>query len=72
MAAALPDRARSVQDIFGWEVVSRRDFGLPGFTSPQGSAFLQKPGACGRMDGTVYTAAAQERGIGGVDDGLGI
>jgi len=70
LVAAVPDRAHGVDDVFGFKVVGFGGFGLAGGTAAQGAAFGQQAGAGGFMYGAVHSPAAQEHGVGGVDDGV--
>ena len=59
-----------MEDIARWQAVAACELGVPGFAAAQGTALLQKPRPCGSVDGPVHAAAAQQRGVGGIDDGL--
>lgn len=70
MAAALPDGAGGVEHILGLQAIAPGQFGLPGLTAVQRPALRQQLRPGGGMDGAVHAAAAQQRGVGGVGDGL--
>ena len=69
-AAAAPDRADGVDDMPGRQPVAARDLGGAGRAAAEGLARRKQFRPGGAMDGTVYTAATQQRRVGGVDDGI--
>src|SRR4051794_13684139 len=46
------------------------DLGVAGLTALERTAFRQKLRSCGPMDRAVHAAAAQQRTVGSVDDGV--
>ncbi len=70
--AALPDGADGVDHVLAGQVVSPGDLGLAGFAAVQRAALLQQPRAGGAVDGAVHAPAAQQRLVGGVDDGVNL
>jgi hypothetical protein len=72
LAAAMPDRPDGVDHMAGAEPISSGDPGVAGRAAAQCAA-LRKQFRPGRaMDGSVDAAAAKQRRIGGVDDGVDI
>ena len=59
-----------MNDVTGGELVARGDLGLAGAATAKLTAFRKQAGAGLAMDGPVHAAAAQQRRIGGVDDGV--
>src|ERR1035437_2009646 len=70
LGAALPYRSDGVNDVFGREAVAARDLGAPGGAAPQRAALGEQFRSGGAVDRAVHAAAAQERVVGGVDDGI--
>jgi len=70
--AAVPDRADGVDDVVDGEPAGAGDPGVAGGAPLEPSAFLQERRAGGAVDGSVDPAAAQQAGVGGVDDGVGL
>ena len=68
--AAPPDGAGRMDDIPAGEAVPARDLGLAGGSAVQRRAFLQKLRPCRAVNRAVHAAAAQQRGVRGVDDGV--
>jgi hypothetical protein len=46
------------------------DLGIAGLAALEHPAFSQKPRSCGSMDGAIHTTAAEQGGVGSVDDGV--
>ncbi len=67
--AAMPHRTDRVDDVLGLEPVAARDLGRAGLAAAERLAFLEQFRPGGAMDGAVDAAAAQQRAVGGVDDG---
>ena len=67
---ALPDGTRRVDHIPGPQAVARRQLGPPPLAAPQRPALRQQLRPRRRVDGPVHPGAAQQRGIGRVDNGL--
>lgn len=69
---AVPDRADGVDDPFRGQIITLGDFRLAGFAAVERAALFQQLRPGGAMDGAVHAAAAQERSVGGVDDGIDV
>ena len=67
---ALPDGTWRVDHIPGPQAVARRQLGPPPLAAPQRPALRQQLRPRRRVDGPVHPGAAQQRGIGRVDNGL--
>ncbi len=48
------------------------DLGAAGRAAAERAAFVQQVGSGGAMDGAVDAAAAEQRAVGGVDDGVDV
>ena len=72
LAAAAPDRTDRMDDVPGLEAIAAGDLGGTGVATAQGLALGQQLGAGGTMDGAVDAAAAEQRGVGSVDDGVDV
>ena len=70
VTAAAPYRSHGVNDIARGQSITLGQFGLTGGATAQAPAFLQQSAPRGAMDGAVHAAAAQQRIIGGIDDGI--
>ena len=70
--AALPDRADGVDDMAGLEAIAARDLGLAGLAAAERAAFGEQLRPGGAMDGAVDAAAAEQGGVGRVDDGVDV
>ena len=68
--AAIPDRADRMNDEFRRQLVATRDFRFTGAATIERAAFFQQLRAGGAVYCAVNTAATEERGVGGVDDGI--
>jgi hypothetical protein len=68
--AAMPDRPDGMDHMPGRQPVSPGDFGIAGGAATQRTAFGQQFGAGAAMDGAIDAAAAEQRRIRGVDDGV--
>ena len=68
--AAVPYRAYRVNHESGRQLVAARDFGLTGAASVQGAALFEQWRAGGAVYGAIDAATAEQRGVGGVDDGV--
>ena len=66
----MPDGTDSVEDPFGGEVEAGCGFGVSGGTAAELAARGEQFRTCGIVNGAVYASAAEERFIGGVDDGV--
>jgi hypothetical protein len=69
-AAALPDRADGMNDIPRRKPVAMGDLGVAGVAAAKCAAFGEQPGSGGPVDRAIDPAAAEQRTIGGVDDGV--
>jgi hypothetical protein len=59
-----------VDDVFGGQVVAARDLRPAGRTAAERAALGEESRAGGAVDGAVDATAAQQRGVGGVHDGV--
>ena len=59
-----------MDDIARGQFVAAGDSGLAGVAAPQAATCAQEFWSGGSMDGAVYAAAAQERAIGSIDNGI--
>ena len=66
----MPHGAYRVNHILGGEPVAFRCLGLPGLTAVKGAALGQELRARRPVDGPVHAPAPQQRGVGGVDNGV--
>ena len=71
-SAAAPDLTDRMDYVPGLEAIAAGDFGETGVAAAQGLALGQQLGAGGTMDGAVDAAAAEQRGVGSVDDGVDV
>jgi hypothetical protein len=70
VATAMPYRPDGMNDMPGRKPVTFGDFGIAGGAAAEAAAFGQKLRSGGAMDGAIDAAAAEQRFIGGVDDGV--
>ena len=68
--AAGPDRTDSMNHVPRPQPVSQGDFGAAGLATMEGAAFREQLGPGRAMDRAIDAAAAQQRGICRVDDGV--
>ena len=68
--AAVPHRPDRVDDVFRRQVVAARDLRRAGGAAAERSAFRQQLPSGGAVDRAIDPAAAEQRGVGGVDDGV--
>ncbi|SDJ81905.1 hypothetical protein SAMN05444171_0640 [Bradyrhizobium lablabi] len=68
--AAVPDRPDRMNHMFGRQPVALGDLGVAGGAAMQGAAFGKQFGTGSPMDRAIDTAAAEQRRIRGVDDGV--
>jgi hypothetical protein len=61
-----------MDDVPGLEAIAAGDLGGTGVATAQGLAFGQQLRSGGTMDGAVDAAAAEQRGVGSVDDGVDV
>jgi len=69
---AAPDRPHSVDDEARRQQVALGQLGVAGFAAAEKSTLMNKVRSGGAMNGAIHPAAAQERRIGGVDDGVDV
>ena len=72
VATALPDRPNRMDDVFRRQFEAGRYFRLSGGTAVESSAGVEQCGSGCAMNGAIDAAAAKQRLIGGVDDGIDI
>ncbi len=72
MLAAAPGGADGVDDEFRRQVVAYGDFGIARGAAAEGAAFFEKFWAGGIVNCAVNASAAQQRGVGSVDDGVDV
>src|SRR4051812_2543699 len=70
MMAATPYRPDSVDHMSGGKLVPAGDLGFAGRTSSQRAALSEQLRASGAMDGAIDASAAEQRRVGGIDDGV--
>ena len=70
LAAAMPDRADGMNHMPRRQTIASGDFGVAGLAAVERAAFGKKLRPGGAMDRAVDAAAAEQRRIGGVDDGV--
>jgi hypothetical protein len=70
LAAAVPDRADGMNHVPRRQPIARRDFGIAGGAAVERAAFRKKLRPGRAMDRAIDTAAAEQRGVRGVDDGV--
>ena len=58
-----------MDDVPGFEAIAAGDLGGAGVAAAERATFGEKLGPGGAMDGAVDAAAAEQRPVGGVDDG---
>src|SRR5205823_10121453 len=71
-AAALPDGTDAVDDVARFQAMAARHFRLAGASAAQGPAFREQLRARAAVDGAVHAAAAEQRLVRGVDDGIDV
>jgi hypothetical protein len=59
-----------MNDVEGRQAIAARDLGRAGFAAVERFAFLQQLRACGTMDRAVDPAAAEQRRVRRIDDGV--
>ena len=69
-SAAVPDRSDGMNDMPRRKPVALGDLGVAGFAAMKRAAFGEQLGSCGAMNRAVDAAAAEQRAIRGVDDGV--
>ena len=70
VAAAVPDRPDGVDHMPRRQPIALGDLGVAGLAAMQRAAFGEQLRTGCAMDRAVDAAAAEQRGIGGVDDGV--
>src|SRR5262249_22628654 len=72
LAAAAPHRPDRVDDVLGFETIAAGDLGRAGGAAAERATLGEKVRGGGAVDGAIDAAAAEQRSVGGVDDGLDI
>ena len=72
LVAAAPDRTDRMNDVPGLEAIAAGDLGGTGVAAAQRLALGQQLGSGGAMDRAVDAAAAEQRRVRGVDDGVDV
>jgi len=70
LVAGVPDRANGVNHVPRRQAIGSRDLGAAGLTTVERAAFGEKPRSRRAMDRTIHATPAEQRPIGGVDDGV--
>lgn len=70
VGAASPDGADGVDHVHGRQAESGRDLGVAGVAAARQPAGVQQIGAGSAMGGAVDSAATEQGGVRGVDDGI--
>jgi hypothetical protein len=66
----MPDRADGMNDMLRWQTITLGDLGVAGRATAKRAAFGEQPRSRGAMDGAIDAAAAQQRTVRGVDNGV--
>jgi hypothetical protein len=69
-AAAMPDRADGMNDMPRRQTITLGDLGVAGCAAAKRAAFGEQLRPGGTMDRAIDAAAAEQRRIRGVDDGV--
>src|SRR3954470_1770111 len=72
MRTAAPDRTDGVDDVLCRQTVTACDPCLSGRTAADAATLFEKFGTGGTVNRTIDSAAAEERGIRGVDDRIDV
>ena len=72
LPATVPDRPHRMDDVTGRQPVSFGDPGIAGGAAAEFAAFGQQFGTGGAMNRAVDTAAAQQRSVRRIDDGVAL
>ncbi len=72
VVSSAPDGPDGVKDPLGRKAEAGSSFGFTGSAAIQIAAGVEQFGAGGAMDGAVDTAAAEQRGVGRVDDDIDV
>jgi hypothetical protein len=70
LASAVPHRPHGMNHMPCRQTVTFGDFGVAGLAAMEGAALGQQFGAGRAMDRTIDAATAEQRRVGGVDDGV--
>ena len=70
LAAAVPDRAHGMDHMPRRQPIAQGDFGAAGLAAMEAAAFGEKFGSRRAMDRAIDAAAAEQRRVRGVDDGV--
>jgi hypothetical protein len=68
----MPDRANGVNHMPCRKAISPGDLGVAGFAAMQATAFIEKLRTGGAMNRPVDATAAEQRAVGGIDDGVDV
>lgn len=66
----MPDRADSVDDVAGGQVVSLRHLGFAGRAAAERAALIQQSASRSAVNRAVHPSPAKQRFVGGVDHGV--
>ena len=67
-----PAGAGRVDDVARRQAVAAGDLRLAGSAAVEAAALVEQAGTGGHVDGPVHPAAAEQRAVGGVDDGVDV
>jgi hypothetical protein len=70
LAAAMPDRADGMNHMPRRQPIRQSDFGIAGLAAMERAAFGKKFGSGCAMNRAVNATTAEQRGVGGVDNGV--
>ena len=70
LAPAMPDRADGMDHMPRRQTIAPGDFSAAGLAATERAAFGEKLGSGHAMDGAIDATAAEQGGVGGVDDRL--
>ena len=68
----MPDRTHGVNHETRRQVMAARDLRIAGGAAAERAAVREQAQPRRAMDGPVHAASAEERGVGGIDDGVDI
>ena len=66
----LPDRTHGMDHVTAWQVPATGHLGMTGLATSECAALLEQPGSGGPVNGAVDATAAEQRAVGGIDDGI--
>jgi hypothetical protein len=70
LSAAAPDRTDSMDHMPRRQPITPGDFGAAGFAAAERAAFCQQLRSRRAVDGAIDATAAEQRRVGGVDNGI--